>query len=243
MLEHIARHARYAEAARVRDAEKERARLDREAYKVPSTFYQPCQIVPAPKLAELRKFVLSLSEKRSPKWRFRLADDLVIRIQPKLTERLLKFDGEWLICGDPSETRLFDEQGKGPAGTFLKVKFKITADAEDAWIMEAGSWSGRGKWLATDVLAARQRVIDVFAAGWFDDLNPRKMLSANCMCCGKGLLDPISMARMIGPECFQSSSTDIPWMFAVYAVSDGESDVCINHDQYAGNQRVPTEVF
>jgi hypothetical protein len=27
------------------------------------------------------------------------------------------------------------------------------------------------------------------------------MLSHNCLICGRGLIDPISMARMIGPEC------------------------------------------
>jgi hypothetical protein len=34
------------------------------------------------------------------------------------------------------------------------------------------------------------------------------MFGANCLICGKGLTDPASMARWIGPECAGSPSLD-----------------------------------
>jgi hypothetical protein len=38
-------------------------------------------IAPIPKLAELREAVLARSEKRKPKWGFRIADDIVMELQ------------------------------------------------------------------------------------------------------------------------------------------------------------------
>ena len=40
-------------------------------------------IAPIPKLAELREAVLAHSEKRKPKWGFRIAPDIVMELQPQ----------------------------------------------------------------------------------------------------------------------------------------------------------------
>jgi hypothetical protein len=42
--------------------------------------------------------ILERSEQRSPKWKFRIASDLVLQIQPKLTTALLRFEGVALQC-------------------------------------------------------------------------------------------------------------------------------------------------
>jgi hypothetical protein len=39
------------------------------------------------------------------------------------------------------------------------------------------------------------------------------MLCHACLCCGKGLTDPASMARWIGPECWGSASINAPRLF------------------------------
>jgi hypothetical protein len=40
------------------------------------------------------------------------------------------------------------------------------------------------------------------------------MLSHHCMICGKGLTDPASMARWIGPECASTSTLQVPFLIA-----------------------------
>jgi hypothetical protein len=43
---------------------------------------------------------------------------------------------------------------------------------------------------------------------------PAQMLSYNCVICGKGLTDPASMARWIGPECAGTSTLHMPFVIA-----------------------------
>src|SRR5262249_14739800 len=42
------------------------------------------------------------------------------------------------------------------------------------------------------------------------------MLAPNCLVCGKGLTDPASMARFIGPECAGTSSLHVPRMCSLF---------------------------
>jgi hypothetical protein len=46
-------------------------------------------------------------------------------------------------------------------------------------------------------------------------------LGSNCLICGKGLTDPVSQARRIGPECAGTSSEQLPFVldFAEQAAS------------------------
>src|SRR5262245_29238068 len=55
--------------------------------RLPQEFWKLERLSPIKILADLRGFVLERSHSRLPKWRFRLAPDLVIRIQPKPGER------------------------------------------------------------------------------------------------------------------------------------------------------------
>jgi hypothetical protein len=58
--------------------------------------------------------------------------------------------------------------------------------------------------------ALQDAVLSAFRDGFFDRLTPKAMLSPQCLVCGKGLTDPASMARWIGPECAGTSSLHIP---------------------------------
>jgi hypothetical protein len=42
---------------------------------------------------------------------------------------------------------------------------------------------------------------------------PIDAANAVCLCCGKGLADPVSMSEGIGPECSRSASTNLPRIF------------------------------
>jgi hypothetical protein len=50
---------------------------------LPLDFWQPIPIQPIPTLAALRDMVLARSTKRMPKWKFRLAEYMVVEIQPR----------------------------------------------------------------------------------------------------------------------------------------------------------------
>ena len=56
--------------------------------------------------------------------------------------------------------------------------------------------------------AFRERVLAELRSGRLDDYDAALMFGANCLLCGKGLTDPASMARRIGPECAGTSSLD-----------------------------------
>jgi len=47
--------------------------------------------------------------------------------------------------------------------------------------------------------ARTERIVAAPRGGYFTASMPPKMLSHHCMICGKGLTDPASMARWIGP--------------------------------------------
>src|SRR6516225_1932121 len=54
--------------------------------------WTPIAIPPQPLLVDLRSRVFERSEKRSPKWKFRLVPDLILQIQPKLSTALARFE-------------------------------------------------------------------------------------------------------------------------------------------------------
>ena len=55
----------------------------------------------------------------------------------------------------------------------------------------------------------RARVLAALRGDCFDSLRAEMMLSPACLVCGKGLTDPVSIARWIGPECAGTASLDI----------------------------------
>src|SRR5262245_54541986 len=57
-----------------------------------------------------------------------------------------------------------------------------------------------------------QRVVATLRNGFLTTSVPAEMLSYNCVICGKGLTDPASMARWIGPECAGTSTLRVPFI-------------------------------
>jgi len=64
-----------------------------------------------------------------------------------------------------------------------------------------------------DIVAARQRlretVTHAFQDGRFAEFSVTRLFHPYCLCCGKALTDPVSMARFVGPECASTSSPHI----------------------------------
>lgn len=180
---------------------------------------------PSPVLEQLADAVLEQSTKRSPIWKFRLAPDLILSVQPKvgvgyspgmprIKENLVAI--RWFDC------RAAEGEGVGASALVKKepehrrLRFRITAE----WLLKRkGIWNKRGEGHASvaPFVAMQDRIEAAFAAGFFDYLHPDRMLGRNCLYCGKGLTDPVSMARMIGPECFGSASANLPWVIRVQA--------------------------
>jgi hypothetical protein len=49
----------------------------------------PIDIAPVPMLSQLRQTVLRISERRCPKWHFRLDSELVLELQPRPSQHLI----------------------------------------------------------------------------------------------------------------------------------------------------------
>ena len=97
-----------------------------------------------------------------------------------------------------------------------RLAFRITSE----WLLRRKFiWNKRGEGHASAApfIAMQDRIEAAFAAGFFDHLDPDSMLGRYCIICGKGLIDPVSMARLIGPECFGSASADLPGLTRMQA--------------------------
>jgi hypothetical protein len=227
---------------------EEDRKAERHAFQ--NTFWEPVAIKPIPNLAELRQLVITHFEDihsdhfRSPKWKFWIAQDLVIELQGKLTTQLLKFDGTAVVCMD-ADSRLFTAP-REVQREYWSMKFRLTAKVPDEWLLKptsvghhlapeqrraAGPWRGAqiedsatGTAIAIKApddskyqmwMALRTRVIEELEH-YFDGLQPVTMLSSNCTICGKALTDPVSMARFIGPECAGTGSPRLPFVCKLF---------------------------
>jgi Family of unknown function (DUF6011) len=176
-------------------------------------------------LAELREEVLKHSLKRMPKWKFRLASDLVLQLQPKPTvllseaatargfkPKLQHFEGVAVmtegVTGD-----VFKRLPYLSASPWCQIKFELYSRSRDEdWEFKrtGGCWQAGAERSETGTIV--HRVTAAFRNGLFDGRAPAKMLSHNCVICGKGLTDPASIARWIGPECSGTSSLRVPFV-------------------------------
>jgi hypothetical protein len=178
-------------------------------------------------LAELREEVLKHSLKRMPKWKFRFAPDIVVQLQPKPTmlpseaamARGIKpkfhlFEGIAVMTeGVTAEALKRLPQGQCPP--WWQIAFELFAsDPGTDWTFHRTS--GRWQWRAdvTGVPTLVQRIVTILRGGFFTASMPAQMLSYNCVICGKGLTDPASMARWIGPECAGTSTLHVPFIIA-----------------------------
>jgi hypothetical protein len=178
----------------------------------------PINIRALPLLQQLNDWVIKQNEKRLPKWKFRFAPDFAIQIHPRITRaydmlfECLALQTENLtvdLFTEPSRLRKRQQQ-------YYKVSFELRV-CGGAWTFKyrAGRWARGGTLEVFDTV--RQRAIDVLKPERFSDLNLEMMLWPHCLCCGKGLTDPVSIARWIGPECWGSASTNLPHIFKATA--------------------------
>jgi hypothetical protein len=183
------------------------------AIRLPASFWLPETIAAIPLLQQLNDWVTKQNERRLPKWKFRFATDLAAQIQPKITRaHLLLF--ECLALQAPSLTvKWFTEPTTRHGHPYWRIVFKLTVDDQNNWTFKATS-AERGQGCPRDgLIDLRRRIIAALLPDCFVALTPNLMLSPHCLCCGKGLTDPVSMARWIGPECWGSASANLPRLF------------------------------
>ena len=155
---------------------------------------------PSPLLTSLRRTVLAVRHDRCPKWRFRLAPDLVVQIQPRPAERRDQFELFSCIAIQAEGVAKEYFASRRARTGMIYVEFGIVADPENGGWRTAPHAFSRG----ADALMAR--LVDLLPK--LEVINPHQLFSDACMICGKALVDPASMARMIGPECAGTASLD-----------------------------------
>jgi hypothetical protein len=178
-------------------------------------FWSPEAIPPIPLLRDLNDWVIKRNERRLPKWKFRFASDLAAQIQPKITRaHALLFHCTALMTEDVT-VKFFTQRALLRDRLYWMLGFELFTDEPGAvWTFNPTSVA-RLRWESSSDgwLDLRQRIIGVLHPDRFAHLTPDLMLSAHCLCCGRGLTDPASMARWIGPECWGSASTNLPRLF------------------------------
>jgi Family of unknown function (DUF6011) len=88
------------------------------------------------------------------------------------------------------------------------------------WVLRKRSigWpTGIGNRDAVPFTDMQSRIAAAFEADFFERLNPAKMFSGQCLGCGRALTDPVSQARLIGPECAADASENISRIFDLCA--------------------------
>ena len=192
----------------------------------PKGFWDPIPLRPIPSLTALRRVVTEHSEKRMPIWKFRLAPDLIVRIQPQLTATFRDFECKAIECAGADEKAFAPRATRQPDQTNLK--FDIYSDIPDHWArmkissLVPGQWalkpSGLG-WArgGKPNYGLVARLVQMLNDGRFDRIKPSMLLSPHCLSCGKRLTDPASMARLVGPECARTSSLIVPWVWQALA--------------------------
>jgi hypothetical protein len=194
-----------------------------------------------PTLATLREIVLEQNRKRRPKWRFRLAPDLIVQLQPanKQARRIPRhrWDEVQTINKSDAPDRFFRIEALMIEDTLVFEGVAIVG-AEDVtsfdkkptgnpapWVWlkfgiyadadDAWTFEPRGCWYkrGTAPADAIERVRSALTPERFSVFKPEMMLSPRCLACGKQLSDPASLARWIGPECSGTTSLSVPRVF------------------------------
>jgi hypothetical protein len=187
-------------------------------------FSQVLALLPVVFLLNLRQAVIEHSDHRMPKWKFRVAPELIVLLQPSV--RLVSagtilelFKGEALQTSGPLTEQMFASAAVlNQSGlNFWRIKFALTAPAQSdprsadwTYAHRGGSWKAGAGRPGYDALKAC--VESLFLGGFFDTMDASKLLFPHCLICGKRLTDPASMARFIGPECAGTASLDVPRM-------------------------------
>ena len=138
--------------------------------KFDSNFWSPTPISPIPTLARLREMVLERSEQRSPKWKFRVAPDLVLQIQAKLTTALLRFDGLALLAEGADLNMLLKPRNEIDRD-YWRIKFELRAIVADQWFFKPKGCGWKRKADLTVFVDLRARLVTALSTR-FDKLRP-----------------------------------------------------------------------
>jgi hypothetical protein len=218
------------------------------------TIVRAAQVPASATLTHLWEVVRDHSEhrRRFPKWKFRIAEDLVIEIQPevpkpsaKVKDNALRFEGmayagagigieaftmrgadnypyygtgftikDWYVWFNRSRW----PKGLSPYQRLTPVTVKgalATAsfeEREEAHRRFREEFEVRKQKADIPINELRVRVVAAFNDGFFEHVHRAALLGSHCFICGRGLTDPASRGRFIGPECFGSSSINLPWI-------------------------------
>lgn len=190
---------------------------------IQGALWEPAPMNPVAFLATLRDAIVNGPEppKRTPKWRFKVADDFALLIQAKDKARVLfecvALEGEGINAGSFTEKR-------GDHRHLRQLKFDIRPDGA-LWMLkptfgyygavevEKNEYGYQPRALVEEfgqrgLLALKTRIIEALSSLFRDGQIP--LLSDHCLMCGKGLTDPVSRSRHIGPECWGDSSNLAP---------------------------------
>jgi hypothetical protein len=179
-------------------------------------------IAPIPTLVALRDDVLRRSTKRKPKWKFRLAPDMVLQLQPQT--RLYKvgcclFHGVAKSRVDADAT-LFERDSPLPSWS---VEFRLFDryfshghECLPGWGFKTHTIGWHREVPREEIFGVHDRLVAALSTA-FESLRPDLMLKSACLICGKQLTDPLSMARWIGPECYGSATSIVPYMVPLAA--------------------------
>ena len=173
--------------------------------------WTPIAIPPQPLLVDLRSRVFERSEKRSPKWKFRLVPDLILQIQPKLSTALARFECLAILCENASR-ELFATSRREVDRDYWRLGFELRATIPEEWELKPRSTGWKHGANRERLFELRDRIVAAFRNGSFSRLRPEIMFGSHCMICGKGLTDPVSQARFIGPECAGTTSPNLPFI-------------------------------
>ncbi len=188
------RRARDAEARAKREDQEREIRARWDALRISFT--------PSPLLTALRRTVLAARDDRCPKWRFRLAPDLVVQIQPRPGERRDRFYLFNCIAIQGEQITKEHFGSKNARRHLPCIEFGIVDDpAISGWRTEP--YAFRGMEVVRDLMP---RLVEALAK--LEALKPGHMLAFECLICGRALSDPASIARLIGPECADTASLD-----------------------------------
>jgi hypothetical protein len=192
-----------------------------EAARLPSAFWHPESIPSIPLLQQLNEWVIRQNEKRLPKWKFRFASDFAVQIQPKVTRRYDILFECVAIQTENVATEHFTKPKSLYGLVHWQAGFVLYRDEDEqgeVWWFQPKS-TAYGPCPASGLTQLRQRTLDALHPDRFTHLSHDQMLSPHCLCCGKALTDPVSMALWIGPECWGSASNNLPQLFKAEAAS------------------------
>jgi hypothetical protein len=204
-------------------------------------------------LAGLRDEVLRRDPRRCPKWGFRLAADLAVQLQPRpllVGWRSTRPQPLFLGTAAQAEGGVGGDVFRQPRKKFLArdgvsrswLTFEVL-DHNPEWRFCATG--GCSAYVPHGAYALRHRLLAEMPAR-LRVFTPQLMLRPACLCCGRPLTDPASIARWIGPECADDGSLTVPgldlaaglWARQAVALGlDASTPAPIVHDYALDQQR------